>query len=146
MSSGGREGEAGGEELLELWRYDVVGVGVSQTEAEVLVVLEVEEGEMFEVFVGEVDLVCRCAHILDVGLCECCLEEVLGVEEDCPGSLHLDEGPPFWPALDAAAHSVDYVADVGEEELLLLLCDGCGAQIWSKVSCLPSAMLIAICS
>ena len=128
MRSGGGEGEAGGEARLELGRYDVVGVDVSQGEGEVVVVVLLERCEVVLVLWRELDLVGLAAHLLDVSGGEAiglCVEEVGGADVEGPGCLLLDEASPCRPVCNEAVVDVDYGADVGEEELLVLPGDAC---------------------
>ena len=128
MRSGGGEGEAGGEARLELGRYDVVGVDVSQGEGEVVVVVLLERCEVVLVLCGELDLVGLLAHLLDVSCGEAiglCVEEVGGAYVEGPGCLLLDEASPCRSVCNEAVVDVDYGADVGEQELLVLPGDAC---------------------
>ena len=128
VQSGGGEGEAGGEERLELGRYDVVGVDVSQGEGEVVVVVLLEGSEVVLVLWRELDLVGLAAHLLDASGWEAiglCVEEVGGAYVEGPGGLLLDEGSPCRSVFNVARVDIDYVADVGEEELLVLPGDAC---------------------
>ena len=80
------------------------------------------------VLVSELDLVCLLVHLLDTIAGEAIalgVKKVSSADQESPSCLLLDEGSPHLSFLDETIVHLDHVADISEEEFLVLPHQAC---------------------